>query len=378
MQVLMVAGEASGDLHAANLLRALRTRVPGLEAFGVGGERLRAEGISCVARAEELSVMGLVEVVRELPRLVALARRVRREALARRPDVAVLVDSPDFNLPLARHLDLAGIPVVVYVSPQLWAWRQWRVRQIRRHVRRVLCILPFEVPFYERHRVPAVYVGHPLMDELGPMAGAAAAARPGRVALLPGSRWHEVEALLPTMLAACQTLARAGVGLDVKLLAAPGLALPRLEKAVAAAGLPLEMVAEERAAALASSSAALVASGTATLECAILGVPMAVCYRLHPASYLAARLLVKVPHVSLANLVAGRGVVPELIQRSLTAPALAATLRDLLGEGGERQRNELADIRARLGGPGASDRAAAAVLEVACGTGAGSASRQSG
>ncbi len=360
---MMVAGEASGDLHAANLAAALRRRLGTLELFGVGGERMREAGVECLARAEELSVMGLVEVVRELPRLAALARRVRRAAVERRPDVAVLVDSPDFNLRLAPHLRRAGIPVVIYVSPQLWAWRSGRVRTIRKNVAHVLCILPFEVAFYQRHGVKATYVGHPLLDELGEVDGGRP--QPASVALLPGSRWHEVASLLPTMLAACGRLLRDGQALAVRLLAAPGLDVARLRGLVAEAGFPVEIVERDRRAALAGSAAALVASGTATLECAILGVPMAVCYRLHPASYVLARLLVRVPFVSLVNLVAQEAVVPEFIQGNVTADRLAAALRGLLGGEGEEQRRLLAGVRQRLGGPGASDRAAAAVLEVA-------------
>jgi lipid-A-disaccharide synthase len=365
VQVLIVAGEASGDLHAANLVDALRRRVDELHVFGIGGERLRAAGIDCIARSEELSVMGFAEVALELPRLATLARRIRVEGIARGPDVAVLVDSPDFNLPLARHLRRAGVPVVVYVSPQLWAWRSGRVRKVRRNVSRVLCILPFEVEFYRRHGVDVEYVGHPLMDELGDFERYRTGPEEDTVALLPGSRWHEVDSLLAPMLAACREVRRDRPGLRVKLVAAPGLSVDRLQGLAAGAGLPVELVVADRHQAIASSAAALVASGTATLECAVLGVPMAVCYRLHALSYLAARLLVRVPFVSLANLVAGEGVVPELIQRQLTPEALAATLRGLLGGEGERQRRDLAKVRALLGGPGASERAASAVIDVA-------------
>jgi len=365
VRLLIVAGEASGDLHAANLVAALRRQVGTLEAFGVGGERMREVGVECLARAEDLSVMGLVEVVRELPRLVALSRRVRRQALERHPDVAVLVDSPDFNLRLAQHLRRAGVPVVIYVSPQLWAWRSGRVRTIRRNVAQVLCILPFEVAFYQRHGVRASYVGHPLLDELRETEGGKPTPQAGSVALLPGSRWHEVASLLPTMLAACRRVLGEGEALSVRLLAAPGLEVVRLRALVADAGFPVEIVEKGRRQVLATCAAALVASGTATLECAILGVPMAVCYRLHPASYLLARLLVRVPFVSLVNLVAQEAVVPEFIQSRVTAEGLAAALRGLLGEAGEQQRRLLAGVRQRLGEAGASDRAAAAVLEVA-------------
>jgi lipid-A-disaccharide synthase len=365
MTVFVVAGEASGDLHAANLLLALRRLDPGVEALGVGGERLRAAGLECVARSEELSLMGLAEVARELPRLWRLSRLVRRAALERRPRVAVLVDSPDFNLPLAHALRKAGIPVVIYVSPQLWAWREGRVRRIRRDVTRVLCILPFEVEFYERHGVSAEFVGHPLVDELAPVMREAPP-RDGRVlALLPGSRWHEVESLLPAMLAAARALAAAVPGLRVRLIVAPGLEVERVR--AMAGDAPAELVTEDRHAALAGCGAALVASGTATLECALLGVPMVVGYRLHPASYLVARRLVRVPHVALVNLVAGEAVVPELVQDAFTPERLAAHAERLLAGEGAEQRRGLAEVRRRLGEAGASERAARAVLAVAGG-----------
>jgi len=362
MRLLIVAGEASGDLHAANLLTALRAAAPELEAFGVGGARLREAGLACLARSEELSVMGLAEVVRELPRLLALARRVRREALARRPDAAVLVDSPDFNLPLARHLRRAGIPVVVYISPQLWAWREGRVRRIRRDVAKVLCILPFEVGFYEQHGVPVEFVGHPLVDELAPVMAAPPARRTRTVALLPGSRWHEVTALLPTMLQAAGRLDVPTGAVHLRLIAAPGLERERLAALLGDAAGAVEVVSENRHHALAECGAALVASGTATLECALLGVPMVVGYRLHPLSYALARHLVHVPYVSLVNLVAGKRVVPELVQNEFTPERVAAELRSLLEGGGAAQGPGLAEVRERLGAPGASARAARAVL----------------
>ncbi|HVN32040.1 MAG TPA: lipid-A-disaccharide synthase [Thermoanaerobaculaceae bacterium] len=361
--VFIVAGEASGDLHAANLLQALHNLEPGIEAFGVGGERLREARLDCVAHSEELSVMGLAEVVRDLPRLWRLSRRVREAALERRPQVAVLVDSPDFNLPLARHLRRAGIPVVIYISPQLWAWRAGRVRRIRRDVHRVLCILPFEVEFYRRHRVPAQFVGHPLVDELVPVMRDLPRRVPHALALLPGSRWHEVRSLLPEMLAAAARLGAAIPDLTVRLIVAPGLDVDRVRDSLGSAAV--ELVISGRHRSLAACSAALVASGTATLECALLGVPMVVGYRLHPASYLMARFLVRVPHVALVNLVAGERVVPELVQDAFTAEALAREAGALLAGAGESQRVGLAEVQRRLGEAGASERAARAVLDVA-------------
>ncbi len=363
MKMLLVAGEASGDLHAANLLLALRRLDPAIEAHGVGGERLRAAGLECIANSEELSVMGLAEVLSELPRLLALSRRVRRAAVALRPDVAVLVDSPDFNLPLARALRRAGIPALVYVSPQLWAWRAGRVRRIRRDVRRVLCILPFEVAFYERHGVAAEYVGHPLIDELAPVLAAPPPPDPLSIAILPGSRWHEVDALLPAMLAAGAALTAARPGLRVRLIVAPGLALDRLTARLGEHAGAVELVTADRHRQLASCAAAMVASGTATLECALLGVPMVVGYRLHPLTYQLARRLVTVPFVSLVNLTAGEQVVPELVQHAFTADALGREVGRLLGPDGGPVRARLREVRRRLGEPGASERAARAVIK---------------
>lgn len=362
--LLVVAGETSGDLHAANLVAALRRQHPEVMVFGVAGERMRAGGVEALAGVEELSVMGLAEVARELPRLVGLARRVRRQALARRPDAAVLVDAPDFNLPLARHLHRAGVPVVVYISPQLWAWRAGRVRRLRRDVDKVLSILPFEVEFFARHGVAVEYVGHPLVDELHQLVAAPPPRQDRTLALLPGSRWQEVGALLPEMVLAARALRQKDRSLRVKVLVAPGLEVRRVRALLGDAAAWLELVVEDRHDHLAAASAALVASGTATLECALLDVPMVVAYRLHPLTYALARRLVRLPHVSLVNLVAGRSVVPELLQGACTWQALAAATGRLLGGEGDRQRQELRAVRDRLGPPGASGRAAAAVARI--------------
>jgi lipid-A-disaccharide synthase len=229
----------------------------------------------------------------------------------------------------------------------------------------VLCILPFETEFYARHGVAAEYVGHPLVDELAPLLAAPPAVVPESVALLPGSRRHEVESLLPTMVAAVRRVAAVRPGLRARLILAPGLEPDLIARHLGDERSTVEVVVADRHRALASCAAALVASGTATLECALLSVPMVVGYRLHALSYALARLLVKVPHVALANLVAGRRVAPELVQDELDATVVAERLSELLGPGGAVQRAGLAEVRRRLGEPGASARAAAAVRAVA-------------
>lgn len=365
--LMVVAGEVSGDIHGGNLLADLKELAPDLQAFGVGGDRLAAAGLDCLERSETLSHMGLAEVARELPRIRRVLQLLVDESRRREPRAAVLIDSPDFNLRLARSLTRQGIPVILYVSPQLWAWRRGRVRAIRRRAREVLCILPFEERFYRAHGVTARFIGHPLVDDLAadglPAAGLERSER--RLALLPGSRVMEVRALLPSMLEGLRALRHTEVD-DAVLLEAPGVA-GVIDEVIGKVGTEkrLRRVAgAERRQVLGSCGFAWTASGTATLECALLDVPMIVGYRLHPATYLAARILVRVPHVALVNLIAGTSVAPELIQGDWTAEHLVSTSRRLASpEARGDRRVMLAEVRRRLGQPGASRRAAEAVLE---------------
>jgi lipid-A-disaccharide synthase len=371
---MVVAGEVSGDLHAGNMLGELRALDPSVSAFGIGGERLAENGLELVAHTDELAHMGLVEVIRELPRLRAVMRATVAEAARRRPAAAVLVDSPDFNLRLAARLVPLGIPVVLYVSPQLWAWRRGRVRTVRRLAREVLCILPFEVDFYHQHGVPARYVGHPLVDDMARdgLRDQQLERDPGRIALLPGSRGMEVRSLLPAMLEALRELPADRVR-EAVLVEAPGMC--GVIDGVLTGGAPdprLRRVrGRERRRGLGGSVVAWTASGTATLECALLDVPMVVGYRLQPVSYALAKVLVRVPHVALANLIAGDRVAPELIQREWCPQRLVEATLELMGEAGTRQRAALRRVRERLGGPGASRRAAESVLEIMGGSPAG-------
>lgn len=364
-KIMVVAGEVSGDIHAANLVADMRSLSPELEISAVCGERLRATGVDCLASTEELAHMGLVEVIRELPRIHALMNRLVAHAERNRPDLAVLVDSPDFNLRLARKLKKIGIPVVLYVSPQLWAWREGRVRQVRRLAREVLCILPFETGFYERHRVAARYVGHPLVDDLqrNGLLGGAVNRNPGRLALMPGSREMEVRALLPAMLGALRLMAEEVVK-DAVLIEAPGIsdAVDEVLETTKMDARLRRVSGESRRRELASSGLALTASGTATLECALLDVPMIVGYRLKPFSWWLAKRLVKVPHVALVNLILEDRAVPELLQEQWQPEAIAGLAVELLTTGGGGQPADLARVREKLGGPGASMNAAEAVL----------------
>lgn len=364
--LLVVAGEVSGDIHAGNMLAELHRIQPQFRAFGVGGERLAAAGLELVSSTDELAHMGLVEVIRELPNIRRIMRRLVEEADRRRPAVAVLVDSPDFNLRLAARLRRFGIPVILYVSPQLWAWRRGRVRTVRRLAREVLCILPFEVEFYRTYGVRARYVGHPVVDEIDRVGLLDGRPEPtaGRVALMPGSRGMEVRQLLPVMLETLRATTPSIIR-EAVLVEAPGMATSIDAVIAGHGGDPrLRRVrGDQRRHELASSEVAWTASGTATLECTLLDVPMVVGYRLQPISYAFARLLVRVPHVALVNLIAGRAVVPELLQREWRADRLSAVTLELLGDGTAAEKAGMAEARARLGGPGASRRAAGAVAE---------------
>ncbi len=363
--MLLVAGEASGDLHGAPLLTELRELVDGLEAFGLGGEALAEAGLERVADSAEISVVGLSEVLRVWARAREIFDALLAEVDRRRPRLAVLIDFPEFNLRLAKALSERGVPVVYYISPQVWAWRRGRVRTIALHVDRMLVLFPFEVDFFREHGVEAVHVGHPLVDAIPELPHVwddwpEAGDEPYRVALLPGSRTSEVEALLPVMLEAVRRMAEE-LPILARVIRAPTIPAAMVEEAVALSGLPVRVVpSSDRAEAIADSHLALCASGTATLEVGLLGTPMAVLYRLGGWTYLMGKLLVRLPFVSLVNLVLGREVVPELLQAKASPEHVAEVASALLCDRPriDAMRRGLADLRPRLGESGASRRAA--------------------
>ncbi len=370
---LVVAGEASGDLHAAAVVRELRRRVPGAVCFGMGGDRMRAEGVETLYDAREVAVMGISEVLPRLPHILGALRGLARAGRERRPTAALLVDLPDFNLRLAARLKREGIRVVYYVSPMVWAWRPGRTRRIARVVDRLLCIYPFEEPFLRERGVPATYVGNPLLDEPAPAAGGAEARRglgldPAlpTLALLPGSRSAEVERLFPVMLDAAERLASEGP-LQAIVPVASTVDQGRLEQLAEGRRARVFFRRGRTLDILAAADAAIVASGTATLETLLADRPMVVVYRVSWLSWLVARLLVRVAHVALVNLLAGRRLVPELLQRALTPTAVADALRTVWRDAGRRAEllAGYREVRETLGGPGASARVAEALLEVA-------------
>lgn len=378
IEIGIVAGEASGDLHAGALIAELRRRHPEWRCFGCGGEHLRAAGSELLLDSRELSVLGLAEVVRHLPRIYGHYRRLWRAIAARRPQALILVDFPDFNLRLARRARQANIPVIYFISPQVWAWRPRRVRLLRRTVRRMICIFPFEPAFYQQHGMDAVFAGHPLLDRIPPPAQRSVseqaawrkahgleAATPV-VALLPGSRRRELEYHLPVLLEAARRL-RAERDVQFAIAAAPGLNAGEIQAAIpeTARGF-IRVLTGATYELLAQAEIAIVASGTATLEAGLLEVPMIVVYRLSPWTYRLGRRLVRTPYIAMANLVLGEAAVPELVQDGFTPEAVVKWARNLLDdpEARQRMREKLSCLRTCLGEPGAMGRAAAEVEAV--------------
>jgi lipid-A-disaccharide synthase len=364
-RLLVSCGEPSGDLYAGELVRHLREGAPELDVFGLGGPHLRAQGARLLSDVSELAVVGLVEVLRHLRRLRAVFRRVLAEVDRERPRLAVLVDYAGFNLRLARELSARGIPVVYYVSPQVWAWRRGRLRAVRAYVSQMIVIFPFEEPFYREAGVRASFVGHPLVELVRPAADArgflaAQALDPDRpvLAVLPGSRRQEIAYNLPPIAGALRLLRERHPRLQAALAMAPGIDPALFDSELA--GLDVSRVAGQAHALMSAAAAGVVASGTATVEAALLDLPSVVVYRVSPLSYALGRPFVHVPHYAMANLIAGRRVLTELIQGEFRPAAVAAEVSRLLDSAGHRAsvKEGLAAVRQRLGGPGASARAA--------------------
>lgn len=373
-KILISAGEASGDLYAASLVSALRRELPQAGFFGCAGPRMKAAGVHPVVDASSLSVVGLVEVLRHIPRIYMEFRKIVAAARRERPDLAVLTDSPDFHLRLAPRLKELGIPVVYLVAPQVWAWRKRRIGRIRRNTDRLLCIFPFEEDFFRNRGVSAEYIGHPLARLVKPLSSREDfVARHGLprdrplVCLLPGSRPGEALRHLPALLDAADRLDRRGAAAFVLALPAGfwrdgGLALVRR-----VGDLPVRVVQGETWDAIAHSEVALAASGTVTIEAALLGTPMVTFYKVSGLSWLVGKPMVDVPFYTMVNLVAGRRVVPELMQNEMSGERLAAQTLRLLEdpEARQRMRRDLSEVAAKLAGPSdPMQRAARIVTEL--------------
>jgi lipid-A-disaccharide synthase len=359
------AGEASGDLHGALLARALKARDPGLDIAGMGGPAMQEAGCRIEFPMRLVSVLGGTEVLAALPRILKLFWQTRRRFKELKPKAVVVIDCPEIHFRVARIAHRLAIPAYYFVCPQVWAWRTHRVRLIQRDFRKALCILPFEREFYARHGCDAQYVGNPLLDQLPLAELDALAVTPGRIGILPGSRRKEIAALLPGFAAAARILRGSRPDLRFLLLRAPGIEAAYL-RAFWPAGLPVDIVEPgDRYRGMRACELLLAASGTATLESALIGTPTVVAYRLSRLSFAVARRVVKVPFVSLPNLILGREVFPELLQERANAEGIAAVARAWLADGAllASIRKDLGRLRQVMGEPGVPGRAAGIILD---------------
>jgi lipid-A-disaccharide synthase len=371
--VLIVAGEASGDLHGAHLVREMKAIDPSLSFCGVGGRNLEAEGVRLVARSSEMAVVGLTEVFSKLRFIAGVYFRLRGMLRAGKPDLVILIDYPDFNLRLASEAKHAGVPVFYYISPQVWAWRRNRIHRIRQVVDRMAVILPFEKEVYAEMGVDVDFVGHPLLDAVNRSrsrteALAAFGLRDARpiVALLPGSREKEVTSLLPEMAGAAGILVRDFPDAQFLLPLAETVDPALVRGILRGHAVPVTVLPGQMYDAVGISDAAMVASGTATLETALLGTPMVIAYRISPLTAAVGRRVIRVKHIGLVNLIAGKTLVPELVQDDANAARLAAEVKAILADRqrSDVMRSELAAIRRKLGEPGAARRAAELAVDL--------------
>jgi len=370
---MIVAGEPSGDAHAAALVKALREHAE-LDLFGATGPLMRAAGVATVVNSDELAIMGIVEVGRVLPKFLKAFRKLKATALERAPDAVVLVDWPEFNLRLASSLHRRGLKVIYYISPQLWAWRPRRVNKIKRDVDLLLSILPFEVDWYKQHDVDHVeFVGHPLSGEVKPRYGREEFCRrndldPSRpiVSFLPGSRHKELQRILPPMLEAIELLQQTHPEVQPVVVLAPSRTETEAREILSqkSRSRHIQLVQGQTREALAASKAAAIASGTATLEAALLETPMVIVYKESHINWHTLGRLITVSHYGLVNLVAGEEIATELMQKDLTGENLTAKLSELLDpKTNQAMRERLHQVAHKLGEPGASSRAAQLILE---------------
>lgn len=366
MRYYIIAGEASGDLHGGNLIRQIRQQDPNAVVKAWGGDQMQAAGATLVRHIRDLAFMGFVEVIKHLRTILNNISFCKKDILDFKPDVLVLIDYPGFNLRIARWAKTQGIKVAYYISPQVWAWKEGRVKEIRQNVDKMLVILPFEEEFYKKWNFKVTYVGHPLVEVI-----AAEKAKPAPapisekpiIALLPGSRRQELEAKLPVMLQMAPRFP------EYQFVVAGAPTLDEQDYAPLLKGTNAILIQGKTYELLRQAHAALVTSGTATLETALFGVPEVVCYRGNPISYWLARKLIKVKYISLVNLIMDAPVVPELIQQDLNPENLEKTLRTLLGDTPERRnmKAQYEELWSLLGSMPASEQAAGEVVGLAGG-----------
>jgi len=373
MKIMIIAGEASGDLHGSNLVREMLSLDPDLYFYGIGGERLKKTGVELVANSADMAVVGLTEVLSKLGAILKVRRQLKESLRKSRPDLLILIDYPDFNMPLAKWAKKNGIKVFYYISPQVWAWRKGRIHSIGRTVDRMAVILPFEKQAYDDIELDVRFVGHPLLDVVKTKYTREEALKKfglkadfTTVGILPGSRENEVAKLLPEMLGAADILKKKIPKSQFILPLADTLDSNFLSEIIRHYPADIKIINNAVYDTIALADIAMVASGTATLETALLGTPMIVAYKVSPLSYLMGRIFIDIDHIGLVNIIAGRTVAPEFIQGNAKAEKMAEEISDILDD--KKRMNEikaeLKKVREKLGKPGAAKRAAAMACEL--------------
>jgi lipid-A-disaccharide synthase len=371
--IMIVAGEASGDMHGASLVREMLKIDPALNFYGIGGNKLQEAGVKLLANASTMAVVGLTEVISKLRSILKIMNMMKKSLDKYRPELVILIDYPDFNLPLAKAAKKRGIKVFYYISPQVWAWRKSRIGQIKKTVSKMAVILPFEVDTYSQKGFSVNYVGHPLLDLMRPDYSKqesrkiiGLAENKTTIGLLPGSRVTEVKKLLPEILRAAEILARRIPNVQFVLPLADMLDEKIVAEITSGFSVKVKVIAGHTYEAISCADLAIVASGTATLETALLGVPMIIIYKISPLSYFVGKLFIRIKNIGLVNIIAGKTIVPELIQGKANAQSIASEAVDILTSAGRKKEmiNELAAIRAKLGKPGAAIRAAQLALDM--------------
>ncbi len=364
---MIIAGEASGDMHGASLVQEMLKIEPTLNFYGIGGNRLRESGVRLVANVSEMAVVGLTEVISKLGKFISVMNSLKKSLDDVQPDLVILIDYAGFNLRLAKAVHKRGIKVFYYISPQVWASRRGRIRKIKKYVNKMAVILPFEVETYQQENFPVDYVGHPLLDLVqAKYSRQEARAKFGLqeditvVALLPGSRFSEVIKLLPEMLQAGEILTKQIPDIQFLLPLADTLEEKTIADILAGHNLKVHIISGHTYDAISCTDMAIVASGTATLETALLGIPMIIIYKISALTYLIGKMIIKVKNIGIVNIIAGKTIVPELIQQEANGQRIATEALAILTNSAIKQKmiGELAEIRAKLGNPGAAIRAA--------------------
>lgn len=369
----MIAGEASGDLHGSHLVKEMLSLDPSLQFYGVGGEKMKNEGVELIADSKEMAVVGITEVLLKLKRICQIYRKLKNSLAANSPSLVILIDYPDFNLRFAREAKKKNIPIVYYISPQVWAWRKGRIKKIGRLIKKMIVIFPFEKKFYEEAKIDVDFVGHPLLDSIRSQFSREEAfqkfsltAGVTTIGLLPGSRMNEIKRHLPPMVEAISSISKQINPVQFIIPVAPGLDWGEVQNLVGSKRENIRVVENNIYDVMRISDVVIVASGTATIEAAIMGAPMIVVYRVSPFTYLLGKMLIKVKNIGMVNIIAGKTVVPELIQKDVTPEKITSTVAQILNNPSkqEEMKKELSSVKEKIGNPGASFRAAQIIINL--------------